>query len=186
MRATGLMVGVAAVLMIMGGCKKTLAPASSTEAAKPIVTQPGVDSLAKAEHTPVTAFTPNKHLYPSTEEAPKDVQMGLALAKQEHKRVILDFGGDWCGDCQVLDIYFHQSPNEELLEKNFVKVNVNIGQEDANLDLAHKYGVPIHGVPALAVLDSNGAVLYAQDKEFSDMRYMQSQSVTDFLTKWKP
>jgi thioredoxin 1 len=182
-------VGLAGLSMV-AGCKQTPAPVAepvaAPAAAKPVEIQPGVDATAKAEHKPVTPFTPNKHLYPSPEEAPKDVQAGLALAKKEHKRVILDFGGDWCGDCQVLDIYFHESPNEELLEQNFVKVNVNIGREDANLDLAHKYGVPVHGVPALAVLDSKGDVLYAQDKEFSDMRYMQQQSVTDFLTKWKP
>jgi len=62
---------------------------------------------------------------------------------------------------------------------------VNIGREDANLDIAHKYGVPVHGVPALAVLDSQGKVLVSQDKEFSDMRYMQSSSLTEFLNRWK-
>jgi thioredoxin 1 len=174
-------------VMVVAGCKKTPAPEPVAEpvAVKPVVIQPGVDAAAKAAKKPVTAYTPNKHLYPAIEEAPKDVTAGLAEAKKEHKRVILDFGGDWCGDCQVLDIYFHQSPNAELLSKNFVKVNVNIGQEDANLDIAHKYGVPVHGVPALAVLDAKGTVLYAQDKEFSDMRYMKPESVTAFLTKWK-
>jgi hypothetical protein len=29
-------------------------------------------------------------------------------------------------------------------------------------------------------------VLYSQDQEFSDMRYMEPQSVTDFLRKWRP
>lgn len=148
--------------------------------------QPGVDLAAKAAQRPLTTYTPNKHIYPPTEEAAADVQSALQRARQEHKRVILDFGGDWCPDCQVLDIYFHQSPNEELLTRYFVKVNVNIGMEDANLELAHKYGVPVHGVPALAVLDSRGHVLFAQDKQFSDMRYMQPVSVTEFLNKWKP
>ncbi len=129
---------------------------------------------------------PRKHLYPEIASAQADIKAAVAEAKRTHKRVLLDFGGDWCGDCQVLDIYFHQAPNEELLEKNFVKVNVNIGHMDANLDIAKKYGVPIHGVPALAVLDGNGTVLFAQDKEFSDMRHMESSSVTEFLTKWKP
>jgi hypothetical protein len=64
-------------------------------------------------------------------------------------------------------------------------VKVNIGHEDANIELAHKYGVPVHGVPALAVVDGNGKVLVAQDKEFSDMRYMKPESVTEFLNKWK-
>jgi thiol:disulfide interchange protein len=142
-------------------------------------------AMAKAAHQPAIPFTPGKHIYPPIDVAQADVDTALAKAKREHKRVILDFGADWCGDCQVLDIYFHQSPNVELLDKYFVEVKVNIGREDANIELAHKYGVPVHGVPALAVLDPSGKVVYAQDKEFSDMRYMQPDSVTAFLNKWK-
>jgi thiol:disulfide interchange protein len=137
-----------------------------------------------AQARPATAYT-TRHIYSDTADPKADIAAALEQAGKEHKRVILDFGGDWCGDCQVLDIYFHQPPNEELLEKNFVKVNVNIGHIDTNLDIAKKYGVDLHGVPALSVLDSNGKVLFAQHNEFSDMRYMEPQSVTDFLTKWK-
>jgi thiol:disulfide interchange protein len=128
-----------------------------------------------------------KHIYSETAKPAQDIAAALGQAKREHKRVILDFGGDWCGDCQVLDIYFHQAPNAELLEKNFVLVHVWIGNEDANLDVAAKYGVPVNkGVPALAVLDANGKTLYSQQTgEFRDMRHMDSTSVTEFLTKWK-
>jgi thiol:disulfide interchange protein len=150
-----------------------------------VVVQPGVDAAAKAAHQPVTPFTPSKHIYPPIEAAEADVAAALKQAKREHKRVILDFGADWCGDCQVLDIYFHQSPNAELMEKYFVEVKVNIGREDANIELAHRYGVPVKGVPALAVIDAKGKVIVSQDKEFSDMRYMQSSAVTAFLEKWK-
>ena len=111
----------------------------------------------------------------------------LKQAKAEHKRVIVDFGGDWCPDCQVLDIYFHQSPNKELVDKHYVLVDVNIGHEDANLDVAKRYGVPMpHGVPALVMVDPSGKVLYAQNKEFSDMRNLQSSDLTTFLEAWKP
>ncbi len=128
---------------------------------------------------------PHNHIYPETSQAQTDVQTALVEARQSHKRVILDFGGDWCPDCQVLNIYFGQSPNRELLDKYFLRVNVNIGHEDANLELAHRYGVPVQGVPALAVLDEHGKVLYSQNKEFSDMRHMQSGDLTQFLNKWK-
>lgn len=139
----------------------------------------------KEMHQPAIVYTPNRHIYPAVESAHSDLNAGLAEARRRHKRVIVDFGGDWCGDCQVLDIYFHQAPNDKLLAENFVKVNINIGHEDANLDIAKRFGVPLHGVPALAVLDERGKVLFAQDKEFSDMRYMDPQSVTEFLRKWK-
>jgi thiol:disulfide interchange protein len=135
---------------------------------------------------PAPAYTP-KHIYSDTADPKADIAAGLAQAKREHKRVILDFGGDWCGDCQVLDIYFHQPPNGDLLEKNFVLVHVWIGHMDANIDVAAKYGVPINrGVPALAVLAADGKVLDSQASgEFADMRHMDPNSVSEFLKKWK-
>jgi thiol:disulfide interchange protein len=110
----------------------------------------------------------NKNLYSETADPTADIGAALARARREHKRVILDFGGNWCGDCQLLDIYYHQSPNAELLAKNFILVHVNIGHMDKNVDVAKKYNVPItKGVPALAVIDSNGKLLYAErEKEF--------------------
>jgi thiol:disulfide interchange protein len=128
-----------------------------------------------------------KHIYSETANPRADIAAALDKARREHKRVILDFGGDWCPDCQVLDIYFHQQPNADLLEKNFVLVHVWIGQEDKHLDIAHKYGVPVtNGVPGLAVLRANGTVVYSQGTgEFRDMRTMDPASVTKFLSKWK-
>jgi len=128
-----------------------------------------------------------KHLYSETANPKADIAAALKQAKAEKKRVILDFGGDWCGDCQVLDIYMHQSPNEELLHKYFVVVHVDIGRMDHNVDVAQKYKVPIQkGVPALAVLDANGKLLYSQEnKEFENMRNMRSSDVTQFLNRWK-
>ncbi len=107
-----------------------------------------------------------KHLYSETANPTADIAAALKQARAENKRVILDFGGDWCGDCQVLDIYMHQSPNAELLAKHFIVVHVDIGQMDHNVDVAEKYKVPIKkGVPALAVLDAHGKLLYSQAEQ---------------------
>lgn len=124
-------------------------------------------------------------IYPTIDQANADVQAALAKAHQEGKRVILDFGGDWCPDCQVLNIYFQRSPNAELLAQHYVRVNINVGHLDANKDIAERYGVPLKGVPALAVLDGTGKVVYAQNKEFSDMRHLDAASLTNFLNQWK-
>lgn len=139
-----------------------------------------------APKPPAHPYT-KKHLYDETTDPAELIAAGLKQAKAEHKRVILDFGGDWCGDCQVLDIYFHDAPNEKIADKHFVVVHVFIGHMDKNIELAAKYGVPISkGVPALAVLNANGKVLYSQQVgEFNDMRHMDSASLTEFLNKWK-
>ena len=163
------------------GCKSNQPEVSS-------ISTPTAAPSATAERQPVT--TPpavKKHLYSAEADPKADIAAALKQAGLEHKRVILDFGGDWCGDCQVLDIYLHQSPNLELFDKNFLLVHVDIGQFDKNLDIAEKYNIPLKkGVPALAVLDADGQLLYSQQAaEFGDMRYMYQNSVTDFLSKWK-
>lgn len=134
-----------------------------------------------------TAQVLSRQIYPPVSASPANVNAAIAEAKRTHRRVIVDFGGDWCGDCQVLNIYFHQSPNADLLEKNFVLVDVNIGHIDQNLEIGEQYGVVLRkGVPALAVLDGDGKVVYAQKNgEFEDMRNMKPTDVTNFLNKWK-
>jgi thiol:disulfide interchange protein len=128
-----------------------------------------------------------KHIYPETANPTADIAAALKKARAEHKRVILDFGGDWCGDCQVLYIYLHDKTNAPLVAKHFVIVPIFIGQMDRNLDVAKKYSVPVEkGVPALAVLDAHGKLLYSQQTgQFGHMRDMSSKSVTEFLNRWK-
>lgn len=128
------------------------------------------------------------NIYPDPGEAQADLKSALAQAKRERKRVIVDFGGNWCIDCHVLDIYFHDAQNLPLLNDGFVLVHVNIGNYDQNLGLAASYGIPLKkGVPALAVLTADGRLLYSQKGgEFEAMSRMDSASVTNFLTSWKP
>ncbi len=137
---------------------------------------------------PAQVHYTTRHIYSETADPKAEIAAAVEQARKEHKRVLLDFGGDWCGDCQVLDIYFHQAPNDALLSANYVLVHVWIGHIDKNLDIPEKYGVAIKkGVPALAVLDAKGKTVFAQQTgEFEDMRHMDAKSVTDFLEKWKP
>ena len=129
-----------------------------------------------------------RQIFSAPESAEADIAAALQTAAATHKRVVLDFGGNWCADCQVLDIFLHDSANRPILEANYVLVHVNIGQLDRNLDIAARYGIPISkGVPALAVLSEHGELLYSQRTgEFEAMRRMRSKVVTSFLEQWKP
>jgi thiol:disulfide interchange protein len=127
-------------------------------------------------------------IYPPPEQAPADLTAALKAAAAQHRRVILDFGGNWCPDCHVLDIYMHDKANQPILDSSFLVVHINIGeQRERNLDLAARYEIPLNkGVPALAILDSDGKLLYSQKAgEFEAMRHMASSSVTEFLMHWK-
>ena len=82
-------------------------------------------------------------IYPDTARGASDLESALARAAREHKRVIVDFGGNWCGDCHVLSFYLNQPANQALLNANYVLVNINVGELDRNLDIAAKYGIPV-------------------------------------------
>ena len=129
-------------------------------------------------------------LYPAVDAASSQISQAVSQAGQQHKHVLLDFGADWCGDCKVLDANFHRPENSALLEAGYVVVHVNVGTDGItdNFSVAEQYGIPLKkGVPALAVLDSNGKLLYAQrNGEFESMRHMDPNSVHDFLSQWKP
>ena len=142
----------------------------------------------QASAKPVAVPYTRRHIYSETADPKADIAAALKQAKQEHKRVLIDFGGDWCGDCQVLHHYFDESPNKEILDKSFVVVNVFVdSQIDNHLDIGEKYGIPLKkGVPAIAVLDAGSKVLYSpKNRESETMSRTDAQSVTDFLNRWK-
>ena len=127
-------------------------------------------------------------IYPDVSKAAADVDAALKEAAKEKKRVIVDFGGNWCGDCIVLDKHFQAGENAALLKKHYVLVHVNVGEKGItdNFPIAERYGIPLKkGVPALAVLDSDGKLVFSQKQgEFESMRKMDPASVADFLRKW--
>ena len=134
------------------------------------------------------AFSSTRDIYPDPAQAHADLAAALKQAGATHKRVIVDFGGNWCGDCHVLDMYFHNAENQPILDANYILVHVNVGHYDANLDLAQRYGIPLEkGVPALVVLSETGKVLLSQKSgEFESMRRLQPSTITSFLVQWKP
>src|SRR5689334_3780963 len=113
--------------------------------------------LALALAPPAAAAT----LYPDPASASADIAAAIARAAQENKRVLVDFGGDWCTDCKVLDLNLRKPENASIIAGRFVVVHVNVGDKgiETNFDVAKRYGIPLaKGVPALAVLDSSGKI----------------------------
>ena len=64
---------------------------------------------------------------------------------------------------------------------------MDIGHADKNLDLAAKYAIPLNrGVPAVAVLEWNGTLLYSQKNgEFEPARRLDAPVFAEFLKRWK-
>jgi thiol:disulfide interchange protein len=142
---------------------------------------------ARDDSEVLEAVATKKDLYPADADAKKEIETALKQAAVEKKRVMLVFGGNWCYDCHVLDRALHEGPAGKVVKEGFLLVHVDIGEGDKNLDLLKKYKVPLEkGVPAVAILGSDGGLLYTSgDGEFEAARRMMKKDLVAFLMLWK-
>lgn len=131
---------------------------------------------------------PARKVYDESANACTEIAKAITEAQRDHKRVLLVFGGNWCGDCLALDARFHEPPSDSIIKAGFLVIHVDIGHMDKNVDLADKYGIPLSkGVPAVAVLESDGRLLYSQKNgEFEPAGRLEPGAFVDFLNHWKP
>jgi hypothetical protein len=153
--------------------------------------QGGSWKLVAAQRTDPTRLeqptSTDKVIYP-TRDAHAEIKEALALAAKQHKNVLVVFGADWCYDCHVLDLAFHRPDVTSVLNRNYEVVHIDVGEGDKNQDIMEQYHVPMKkGIPAIAVLNSSGKLLYSQQGgEFEKARSLAPEDVLAFLNKWKP
>lgn len=130
-----------------------------------------------------------KDIYPANVDAHAEIKEAEERAARDHKRLLLVFGANWCFDCHVLDLAFHRPDLAPILAANFEVVHVDLGpNEEKNADLVKQYEIPLNkGIPAMAVVDSDGKLIYSQKNgEVEDARAITPQILLDFLNQWKP
>lgn len=127
-------------------------------------------------------------IYDENANASQLIAAAIQRASASHKNIVLDFGANWCPDCHALDAAMHRGELARVIAKNFEIVHISVGRFDRNLDVARKYQIPLHkGIPALAVLDPHGKLLYSQKEgQFEDARAMDAGSFLEFFKKWGP
>jgi thioredoxin 1 len=138
--------------------------------------------------SPAGQAGPKKPVYDEAADARTEITQAIRAAHVDGRRILLVFGANWCGDCLALDARFHEPPAKPIVDANFHVIHVDIGRGNKNQDLAQKYGIPLdRGVPAVAVLDTNGVLLYSQKNgEFEPAARLGAAAIVDFLNRWKP
>jgi thioredoxin 1 len=136
---------------------------------------------------PLDEVTFKVDLYPANFDAHKQIEGAILRATDEKKRVLLIFGANWCYDCHVLDKALHQGELGKIVSENFLLVHVDIGEGEKNPDLVKQYKIPLDkGVPAVAVLESDGHLLYSSGNgEFEAARRMLKKDLIQFLRHWQ-
>jgi hypothetical protein len=155
---------------------------ASAAAAVAAVPSPKV-GIASMADLPVVTRTP----YDETANADKDVAAAFARARLSHKRVLIDLGGNWCGDCVVLSNIMALPEVKAFVARHYEVVAVDVGRENKNLQIPARFGVDLSGgVPTVLVVEPNGKTLVdaGHIAAMEDARHMTPQGVADWLAQW--
>ena len=107
--------------------------------------------------------------YDETANPRAEIARMLQCARDEGKPVLLMFGANWCEWCQALDRKLMADKDlATLVDAVFLRLNIDIGSFDRNLDVAADHGLgnlDDTGVPMLVVLRHDGAVDAVKNSE---------------------
>ena len=125
-------------------------------------------------------------IYDEKADATRQIDDALLVAKKENKRVLLQFGANWCGWCHKL----HQLCQTDAdiaskLKEAYVVVLVDVNNKH-NEDVNKRYDNPTRfGLPVLVVLDADGKALVTQDTgKLEQGDHHDPKKVLAFLTEW--
>jgi thiol-disulfide isomerase/thioredoxin len=105
-------------------------------------------------------------VYDEKADARKDVAAALARAQKENKRVLIQWGANWCGWCKWLA--GTMKTNGKLSHKilyEYEVVHVDVGRFDKHMDLAKELGAEFKSIPFLTILAADGKALVQQNTE---------------------
>lgn len=105
-------------------------------------------------------------LYDEKADARQDIANAVARAAQSNRRVLLQWGGNWCPWCiRLHDLCRRDKDIAKKLSYEYDVVYVDSVKGGKNLDLAAAYGADLkqHGVPYLTLLGADGKVLAHQE-----------------------
>ena len=127
--------------------------------------------------------------YDTDANANADLAAAFARAKKSGKRVMIDFGGNWCGDCIVLANLLQLPEMKRFIAAHFEFVNVDVGRFDRNLQILTRFGaveqLKTGGVPAIIVAEPDGTFVNKNNiSALEDSRHMTPQAIADWLAQW--
>lgn len=166
MRTSAIVRRAAAVGIVLGFIVQAASSAPPTAAAPPAATP---------------ASPPPTKIYDESADAKAQIAAALAKAKLENRRVLVQWGGNWCPWC--VKLHGLMSSDREIartLQYEYDVVLVDAGRPvGKNVDLAKSYGAAVEtkGFPYLTVLDANGKAIANQETESLERKNADGTSV---------
>ena len=96
-------------------------------------------------------------------DAAADVATATVAAKAQHKRVLVDVGGEWCPWCHILDRFVAANADvKKIVDESYVWLKLNWSPQNRNEAVLSRWP-KVKGYPHLFVLDGDGRLVQSQD-----------------------
>ena len=133
--------------------------------------------------------TPLPYPYDEAANATAQTDKAYAKAKAGKKLLLIKMGGNWCGDCRILQATMDLPEMKAFLDRHYEMISVDVGRMDKNLQIPARYGVKdkLEGVPAILIVDpASGKQLVARADvaALADARHMSPQALANWLAKY--
>ncbi len=133
--------------------------------------------------------TPLPYPYDETADASAQVAKAAERAKAGKKLLMIKMGGNWCGDCRILQATMDLPEMKTFLSRHYEMVSIDVGRMDKNLQVPARYGVKdkLEGVPAILIVDpvsGKQLVARADVAALADARHMTPQALANWLAKY--
>jgi len=124
--------------------------------------------------------------YDGEADARADIAAASARARKSGKRLLIDFGANWCVDCRVFASVVELPEMRAWVARHFELVTVDVGRFNRNLDLAARYGVSLDAVPAIFVIDPRTGRLLnkAEVQGLGDASLLTPPQMAAWLGRW--
>lgn len=125
--------------------------------------------------------------YDGKRDAAQDLARTIERAKAEHKHILLQVGGDWCGWCKRMTRFLETNERvRSQVSRDYLLMKVTYDESQPNAAFLAQYP-KIKGYPHLFVLSDDGTLLRSQDTaDLEQGAGYNEQVFVEFLEKWKP
>lgn len=132
-----------------------------------------------------------KVIYDEQADAREQIAAALKHAKKENRRVLIQWGANWCSWCHLLHDTFKKDRDvRRKLLYEYDLVLIDVARFDKNVELAANYEADFkkHGLPYLTVLDADGNAIANQETgsleaKGEGAKGHDPKAVLDFLTE---
>ncbi len=113
------------------------------------------------------------------------LENALREAKETGKRIIVEFGGDWCSwsvkMCKVLE----SAKFKSLLQERFIFLRCYAGHDGECHYPEHLEFPNFSAIPFFVLLNENGEIIASQSTEtFEWFRFYKKYKIYSFLKSW--